>query len=136
MNLLDLDFRSAAFIDKILKGTPPANLPIERAVKFELIVNLKTAKALGREIRRQADRIVVLFAAAHLSLLDALIVLIMGIEVCRSRGRRVDVVDVLVLARPEVDRCVELLGKTSGGGGGGGVVVVAACGGRGHLVRP
>jgi putative tryptophan/tyrosine transport system substrate-binding protein len=50
VNLLDLWFRSAAFIDKILKGTPPGNLPIERAVKFELIVNLNTAKALGLEI--------------------------------------------------------------------------------------
>ena len=50
VNLLDLYFRSAAFIDKILKGTPPGNLPIERAVKFELIVNLKTAKALGLEV--------------------------------------------------------------------------------------
>jgi putative ABC transport system substrate-binding protein len=42
----DLFYRSAAFVDKILKGTPPGNLPIERAVKFELIVNLKTAKTL------------------------------------------------------------------------------------------
>jgi putative tryptophan/tyrosine transport system substrate-binding protein len=47
VNLLELYFRSAAFIDKILKGTPPANLPIERAVKFDLVVNLKTAKTLG-----------------------------------------------------------------------------------------
>jgi putative ABC transport system substrate-binding protein len=62
VNLLDLYFRSAAFIDKILKGTPPANLPIERAVKFELIVNLKTAKTLGREIPptliARADRVI------------------------------------------------------------------------------
>jgi len=43
----DLFYRSATLVDKILKGTPPANLPIERAVKFELIVNLKTAKILG-----------------------------------------------------------------------------------------
>ena len=43
----ELFYRSAAFVDKILKGTPPADLPIERAVKFELIVNLKTAKTLG-----------------------------------------------------------------------------------------
>jgi putative tryptophan/tyrosine transport system substrate-binding protein len=47
VNLLELYFRSAAFIDKILKGTPPKNLPIERAVKFDLVVNLKTAKTLG-----------------------------------------------------------------------------------------
>src|SRR4051812_10165216 len=42
----ELFYRSAAFVDKILKGTPPGNLPIERAVKFELIVNQKTAKTL------------------------------------------------------------------------------------------
>jgi ABC-type uncharacterized transport system substrate-binding protein len=46
-DVLDLFNRSATLVDKILKGTPPTNLPIERAVKFELIVNLKTAKTLG-----------------------------------------------------------------------------------------
>jgi putative ABC transport system substrate-binding protein len=50
VDLLDLFSRSAAFVDKILKGTPPADLPIERAVKFELTVNLKVAKALGIEL--------------------------------------------------------------------------------------
>ena len=49
VDLLDLYARAASFVDKVLKGTPPANLPIERAVKFEVIVNLKSAKTLGIE---------------------------------------------------------------------------------------
>jgi putative ABC transport system substrate-binding protein len=50
VDLADLFSRSAVLVDKILKGSRPADLPIERAVKFEIIVNLKTAKALGIEL--------------------------------------------------------------------------------------
>jgi putative ABC transport system substrate-binding protein len=50
VDLADLFSRSASFVDKILKGTAPADLPIERAVKFEVIVNLKSARALGIEL--------------------------------------------------------------------------------------
>jgi putative ABC transport system substrate-binding protein len=49
-DLADLYSRSATFVDKILKGTSPADLPVERAVKFEFVVNLKSAKTLGIEL--------------------------------------------------------------------------------------
>ena len=49
-NLSDLYWRAAVYVQKILRGTQPADLPVEQPVKFDLVINLKTAKALGLNV--------------------------------------------------------------------------------------
>jgi hypothetical protein len=109
---VDLYRRAASYVDRILRGEKPGDLPVQLPTKFEMVVNRKTAKALGLEVPLS----ILVRAAVAMSGLNMIAARLSRGAISKSSSSHFERIIAPVHSDVEIEAAITALGRESGGG--------------------